>query len=317
MTKITNLLIMSESELREHIVEVLISANIEFKITPDYIVTVSDDIRPLVSVHTDTVGNNNPTTLLELNTLSPDKISLWPFSTASVLGGDDRSGCYIALEMIKRGTVTPFNYGFFCQEEVGAIGSSKFCLDTELDQYSCVIGLDRASRKGVQNIATYSYDNDELIEIFVGLGYQEQYGSFSDCSNISSYCDLACVNLSVGYYSEHTKMETLDVSLMEQTLQVMLNVVIPNKVFVAKPTVTKYGKSWPNWMHELEDEEFESYSGGYRSRSRGNVIDAEVSEIYPDDGIAIRMCCDFCESFTPLYEINGSQVCGDCLRLVR
>lgn len=314
MTKITDLLIMSESELREHIVEVLRHCEVPFIITPEYIVTDLPGVLPLICTHTDTVMNGNPRHIYDMN-ITGDIISLWSFSAASILGADDRAGVYISLEMIKRGTSTPFNYGFFCKEEVGAVGSSEFCKDIDLDQYSCIIGLDRASRKGVQNIATYSYDNDELIEIFVELGYQEQYGSFSDCSNISSYCDLACVNLSVGYYSEHTKMETLGVSLMEQTLQVMLNVVIPNKVFVAKPTVTKYGKSWPAWMYE--DEEFESYHGNYRRRSSDNILDAEVSEIYPDDGLAIKICCDFCSEFAPLYEIHGSMVCESCLPLVR
>ena len=121
--------------------------------------------------------------------------------------------------------------------------------------------------------------------------------------------------MSTGFLHEHTKFETLNLRQMEETLQVMLGVDIPDQIYEAKPVITKYGKSWPAWMYE--DEEFESVYGGYRRRSSDNILDAEVSEIYPDDGLAIKICCDFCEAFAPLYEIHGSLVCGDCLPLVR
>ena len=310
--KIEDLLVLTEQELFRYIETQLKKLGVKYITCDDYIVTTQHTANtPLICIHTDTVSKVAPKR--EDLLVSGNLLALSQNSKAGCLGADDRAGVWIALEMIKRGTATAFNYAFFTGEEIGCIGSTKFATTESLENYSAFIGLDRASRGGVQNVATYLSDNDELIKIFTDLGYKEQAGSYTDCSVLSNYSDLACVNLSVGFQREHTKLESLDVSLMEQTLNVMLNVVIPEKDYEAKPVITKYGKSWPAW----EDDEFETYYSGYRRRSTDNILDAEVSEIYPDDGGLIPVTCDFCDQHELLYECNGAMVCRSCLVLVR
>lgn len=216
---LTQLLTSSETQVRNIIIKTLNDYNIKHKVTDNYIITNQHKQAPLICVHTDTVGTIPP---------KPGDLNLGDViysRTAECLGADDRAGIWIALQMIMHGTYTKFEYGFFVREEKGCVGSKTL---TNLDKYTCFIGLDRASRDGVQNVATYGYDNAELLNYFP---YEEQQGSFTDCSVLAGKTDVACVNISVGYENEHSPYETLNVELMKETLELMLNIDIENKYY--------------------------------------------------------------------------------------
>ncbi|MBT0612770.1 hypothetical protein [Campylobacter hyointestinalis] len=154
-------------------------------------------------------------------------------------GGDDRAGVYIALQLIK--AKKPFAFGFFKDEEIGCLGSSALSsYINSLDSVTAFIGLDR---RGADEVATYGHDNKELINIFESKGYIEAVGSVTDASKLSALSNkgLACVNLSVGYYNEHTKKEVLNTTAMNRTLKVLKNLDISlfNKPFKAKPILGK------------------------------------------------------------------------------
>jgi len=260
---IYKLLCCSEQETRKLIIATLKAKKIPFRIESEYIVTTLPGVHPLICVHTDTV------------------LSLRKNSFIACLGADDRAGVWIALKMITDGTITAYNYAFFCGEEKGCIGSSIFNVTEELDAYSCFIGLDRASRSGKQNCALYGYDNDELTEIFTAKGYEEAYGSYTDCSNIAGVTDMACINLSIGYQHEHGKKEILDLTMMEDTLEVMQTVLIPSQLYPAK-------------------EERYTYNGYHGYNSALN-------------GLSKALCCEICGEHTLLYEQpDGTILCSIC-----
>ena len=208
---IKKLLSMTEQELYRHI-----RNTIPCIAAPDYLVTDFHRIPvPMICVHLDTVS------------LYPPKLFKCEHGIITApgsvcLGADDRAGVWIALEMIKQGTLTPFEYGFFMGEEIGGIGSGAYA-DTK-PNHTCYIGLDRASKGGKQNLATYGYDSQELIDCFP---YPESYGTMSDCSVLADATNTPCVNLSVGYDFEHTPKEQLNIAQMIETLNVMLNINIP------------------------------------------------------------------------------------------
>lgn len=190
---------------------------------------------PLICIHLDTINTHKKAELkTEDLIIDGDIISLNTKAKAVCLGGDDRAGVYIALQLIK--AKKPFAFGFFKDEEVGCHGSSSLSsYINSLDNVTAFIGLDR---RGADEVATYGYDNKELINIFESKGYIEAVGRVTDASNLSTLSDkgLACVNLSVGYYNEHTNKEILNTTAMNRTLKVLKNLDISlfNKPFKAE-----------------------------------------------------------------------------------
>ena len=177
---------------------------------------------PLVCTHLDTINDTKYTELIKFN-IKGDYISLAGDSSCHCLGGDDRCGVYIALELIKNRT--PYGFGFFYDEEIGGVGSRIASpLINNLEGVTAFIGLDR---RGFDELALYGYDNSELVDLFERRGYFKAKGSFTDASNLASLSDkrLACINLSVGYYNEHTPKETINITAMNRTLTVLKDMV--------------------------------------------------------------------------------------------
>jgi len=272
---IKELLCLTERECFEYVKSEL---KVPYEATKNYIITRAHyTICPLICVHLDTVSDLPPTKgmIVEKNRV----LSLRKNSIAKCLGADDRAGVWIALEMLRLGTKTDFEYGFFCGEERGGKGSQEFALDSDLEgNYSCFIGLDRGSRGGIQNVAEYGMDNKDLLKCFTDQGFLASSGTFTDCSNLAMECELACVNVSVGYISEHSSKEMLYLDLMEDTLKVMRTVEVTAEVYKAdERPVYNFRHSW-------------------------------------EEG---AVCCDMCGLHSKLYNSQeGYQVCGDCLETV-
>ena len=230
--------------------------------------------KPMLCVHLDTINTHYfQKGLYEHDIMydtSKDMLKLTPDSKASCLGGDDRAGVWIAIQMLADmlpETEWKYDIGFFTDEEIGCIGSTHY--STYLRDYApnninttCYIGLDRKSGKGLHEIATYGYDNESLISAFVSLGYTPEYGSVTDASNLAG--EVACINLSVGYDNEHTNVEVLYLSCMKYTLEVLKRVELEDKYYEAEEDI--YDDGWPfkdyddddmiamNYIAELEEE---------------------------------------------------------------
>ena len=86
------------------------------------------------------------------------------------------------------------------------------------------LGLDR---RGADQAAIYGYDNSELMALFERRGYFKAKGSFTDASNLARIYSkgVACINLSVGYYNEHTPKETINITAMNRTLTILKDMV--------------------------------------------------------------------------------------------
>lgn len=262
---------------------------VEFKHDKEYnyvVTKVAPPGSPLICVHVDT---KNAVTDSVTTKYKNGVISL--ASDHQCLGADDRAGVYIALELINyfAGSEFPYDFAFFDKEESGGIGSDAFAQVTEAE-YQCFIGLDRASRDGKQNIATYGYDNDILLDIvYEHFKYETQIGTFTDCSNLSSYFpDIPCFNLSVGYEHEHSPKETLNLALMHQTLELLKTFRLPvGAKFEAKHKILEFNGSWSQW--------------GY------------------NDNLMEPLVCEMCSQHTPLYAVGDRNevmyLCKDCVEV--
>ena len=140
-------------------------------------------------------------------------------SSPQGIGGDDRCGVYMILELIKSHKCSIL----FCEdEEVGGKGSEKFCkteLINELKDLKYLIELDR---KGKNDAVFYDCENDDFTKFIEdNTGYIDAFGSFSDISTLSPACKVASVNFSCGYYNAHTTSEYVIVEEMLNTIEVV------------------------------------------------------------------------------------------------
>ena len=187
-------------------------------------------ILPLLSSHIDTVNFNR----IVYPELSKDGIIKSRLRrdrnvfdnndlVGSPIGGDDRCGVAIMLHLLSR--KIPAVYLFCDKEEVGCMGSEEFLYSSceyLLSRCSCYIGLDR---RGKQDAAVYTYESQSLLNIVKKYGYEKKLGSVTDIAIIQDEYPKAAVNLSVGFYNEHTAMEYIDVSAFERTALIVPKVL--------------------------------------------------------------------------------------------
>ena len=82
-------------------------------------------------------------------------------------------------------------------------------------------------RKGYNDAVFYDDDNPEFHKYVTQItGYKEQYGSFSDISNLCPACGVSGVNLSSGYYNPHTLQEFVVVSEMVHTADIVMKLIL-------------------------------------------------------------------------------------------
>ena len=129
------------------------------------------------------------------------------------IGGDDRAGCHMALEIAKRARC----HLLFCEdEETGARGARAFAASGIEPAVNYIVGLDR---RGENDAVFYGCDNPEFAEFVTGFGFEEASGSFSDISVIAPALGIAAVNISAGFYSEHTLREYVDMEAVANNIR--------------------------------------------------------------------------------------------------
>ena len=109
----------------------------------------------------------------------------------------------------------------FCEdEEVGGVGSNKFTktdIIRDLEKrINYVIDLDR---KGNKDAVYYDLDNPDFEAFVEKEFWKGAYGSFTDICNICPELGVAGVNLSCGYYKQHTKEEYVVLTEMETAIE--------------------------------------------------------------------------------------------------
>ena len=254
MKNLVDLLQMTEKQLFNKVVEAAeISEVYEIYKTPNYILILPknvDKILPTLSAHLDLVGGIPPKKediLVEGNIISLSKNS-----QASCLGGDDRCGVWIILELLKEGN-SNYNYLLFTQEEVGCIGSYNFVESHKTLPFltNCFVGLDRGAG---DHIALYGVDSDSLNSIFEGKGYHVEFGSCTDVAVLSRAYEVPAVNLSIGYRNQHTKRETINFNETKNTLEVLKSLDLRDLKF---PITFTEDYEFFDWSYEEEFYDFE------------------------------------------------------------
>lgn len=194
-------------------------------ISEDGFIFVKGTIPILLTAHMDTVHKETVKEFVEQKHYNEDTKRIeHMISSPQGIGGDDRCGIYMILTILKTTELRP--YILFCEdEEIGGVGSDKFVLTEhvkEIENLKYYIELDRAN---VKDAVFYNCGNTEFMSYVLGFGFDEDYGSFSDISNLSPVTDVASVNLSCGYYKAHTLAEYVIPEEMLDTIEKVINML--------------------------------------------------------------------------------------------
>ena len=198
---------MSQFAVKKHVTEKLKETYSDV-FSGDGFVFAKGTFPVLLVAHMDTVHDQLPGVILY-------DVQKDAMSSPNGIGGDDRCGVYMILEVIKHYNCSVL----FCEdEEIGAIGASKF-IETDLARelsFNYIIEFDR---KGKNDAVFYDCDNEDFEDFITSDFYNAAYGTFSDISVIAPFLKCAAVNLSCGYYSAHTKQEYVVLSEMERSIE--------------------------------------------------------------------------------------------------
>lgn len=115
------------------------------------------------------------------------------------LGADDRAGVLMILELVRQG-LRP-HVIFTTNEESLLTGAKALAQCNPLKNLSFVIELDR---QGMGECVFYQCDNPQFTSFIESYGFFTAPGSYTDISIFCPVWGIAGVNLSVGYYNEHS-----------------------------------------------------------------------------------------------------------------
>lgn len=213
---------MTQAELKNHLTDVLTRHGYATIVGDGYLYARGADA--LLTAHMDTVHKETVKNV-HRNTLDGDII----LSSPQGIGGDDRGGVFIIRHLLPKLIASGIRPAvLFCEdEEIGGIGSGKFCRTefiTELSDLNFLIQLDRANS---HDAVFYDDDNQDFHKYVTRVtGYKEAQGSFSDISNLCPACGVSGVNLSVGYYNPHRLEEYVSVREMLRTADVTEKLIV-------------------------------------------------------------------------------------------
>jgi len=177
----------------------------------------------LLSAHMDTVKGvfADRKLIIDGDVISSDK---------GALGADDRAGIAIIMEVLRNIESLSFNgvikVAFSREEEIGCVGSKKI----DPKWYSDVDLAIVVDRKGNRDIVVGCWD--AFCSDAVGLFFEEASkmqdmdwkaveGGISDAVTFSEN-GVNSVNLSAGYYKEHTENEYVVLSQMQDTVRLIM-----------------------------------------------------------------------------------------------
>ena len=295
---------------------------------PEQIVTTNDyvyavgDIPVALLAHLDTVHPNPPVNLFH----DREKGVIW---TPEGLGADDRAGVFGILMLLQAG-YRP-SVIFLTQEEVGGNGAAQFVKDWP-EPASPVNFLVELDRQGRDDAVYYECGNADFENFISGFGFVTDWGTFSDIAVIAPVWDRAAVNLSIGYFDEHTRCERLFYRYTFTTIDRVGAILenCGNEPFKFEAIDWSAKAGWGRAYGWPTEDDYEKY-GDYVPRAAAGMVmcdgcdtwvpkDSITIALDEDSGDRIRVCpsctsrhITFCKDCgIPFVNINGTRKDGYC-----
>lgn len=225
------------------------------------------------------------------------------------IGGDDKVGVYIALEMLR--THPNIKCFFPRDEEVGCIGSS-YVETSYFDDVTMVLQCDRrgntdfiTNASGVE-LSSNAFQAD-VLPILSKYGYKFSTGMMTDVMELKERgINLCMANISCGYYNPHDDTEYVDIAHVE-ICAMMVNEIIHSMgsvtyIHVAPPKPSwksasadwddKWGKSDIEWWNDnrtFDDEE--------RATSRIHDLDSYCQDCWQKPAVGAHGLCESCHEY--------------------
>lgn len=240
-------------------------------------------------------------------------------SSPQGIGGDDRCGIFMILSILQNGNKDKKPSVLFCeQEEKGGIGSDKFTLTKYIDdlkEMKYLIELDRANANDLVFYDDVNYDFHDFCE--KTTGFREAFGSFTDICNLSPVCGVSSVNISCGYYHQHTLKEFVVLEEMEDAIKATKKLIdaaenVEQFEFVEyKPKGNKYNYGYYNYDYDYDYDNYGySYSGKrYYSSSGKDDIELFVNYLYNGNEEEVRIVGKTEEECWMKFFMEYSEVC--------
>lgn len=252
----------TQEELKKYLKEILIENGYKNKIinSQQYLFGIGE-IPILLVAHLDTVHRQAPQQIF----YDKKQKVLW---SPQGIGGDDRCGVLAILDIIEN--YKPYVL-FTTDEEKGGIGASQFTEDILLNLKDTINFIIEIDRRGNNDAVFYDCGNKEFKDYILSFGFEEAFGTFTDISILSPAYDIASVNLSSGYYNEHTQQEFINMADLQSTIDKVKNILADkenHKYYdyqeVVYTPVKKYYEDdwcWKNDYYDLSDKEFKDMYG--------------------------------------------------------
>lgn len=154
------------------------------------------------------------------------------FASKGVLGADDRAGIAAIMTVLRNIDKIDFNgnikVAFTISEEIGCVGSSAMETEWYKDVNLAVVVDRRGSRDIVTGCGSpWNFCSKEVGKFFedcsalLGMDWKAVGGGVSDAMTFSTN-GVHSVNLSAGYYNEHTEQEYMVISETQDTINLIL-----------------------------------------------------------------------------------------------
>lgn len=252
------------------------------------------------------------------------------------LGADDRAGIFAIMKIIQDG-YRP-HVCFTTDEEKGGIGASILTSKIPKAPFDLkyIIQLDR---QGICDSVFYYCDNLDFENYVQQYDFITDWGTFSDISVICPAWKIAGVNLSIGYFDEHSKTETLHTDALYLTIKKVEKMIedidnAPIFEYIAMPydyylnKIYGYG-CFPGADDEYDDDPYSAsrYIRGPYQCSRCNEY-FTMEELIPvkskDNKRVLKNYCvhcidsniNWCESCGEAFESDDpkEKYCPDCTK---
>jgi hypothetical protein len=179
-----------------------------------------------------------------------------------ILGADDRAGVFALIEIrarcIARKLTIP-SLLFTNFEESGGRGMEEFLKTVSVDDFKHINLAIAIDRRGCNDYVSYVSLEKEVEKYIERFGFISAHGSYSDIKEFSEMTLIPSVNLSAGYYAQHTKMERLHIDELYLTINRVISMIREPILNLYKCKKKSYTSSYNHWDGEGWDYETRSW----------------------------------------------------------
>lgn len=207
-------------------------------------------------------------------------------STQTGIGGDDKCGVYVCLEMFNKFDV--LKGAFFVEEEIGMLGSRE-ADDNFFSNVGYAIQFDAPSDNWISEVCSgvKLFDQEfkeEITQTLNESGYTKfSIDPFTDVNQLATKYDFNCLNLGCGYYRQHTNSEYVVVEEVSNSLKageklitkLGLEKYVHNKI-VPKPVISEsYGRDY--YYEDLQN--VDKYDTLYGDEEELDEVSESITEL--------------------------------------